>query len=151
MAAALAALMDRSAAGEVLTLRALMLQRVAQSTLDDTRKHLLLNLIETYFVLAGDEEESFRRLLERLEYREVQEMQVTWADRMIERGREEGLHAGELKGKRDTLLRLLTLKFGPLPEEVMTGVKALNSLIELDSHLDRLLTASTLAEVGLGS
>ena len=159
MAAALAALMDRRRSREPLTLRALMLQAVAESNLDDARKFMLLNLVETYFELAAGEEKRFRRLLSKKGFREVQEMQVTWADRMRaqyekegrERGLEKGLAQGLVEGKREALLRLLANKFGQLSEEVTAQVRALESAEELDVYLDRVLTASTLGEMQLGA
>ena len=135
--------MDRSAVREPLTLRAVILERVAQSGLDDARKFLLLNFVETYFPLGPHEAEAFKRLLLREEFREVPEMQVTWADRM----REEGA----VEAKRETLLRQLTRKFGPLPEGVTARVNALQSTAELDTYLDRLVTAGSLEEMQLGS
>jgi hypothetical protein len=55
---------------------------------------------------------------------------------------------GEVRGKREALLRLLSLKFGPLPEEVTARVQAIE-LEELDACLDRILFANSLAEMGL--
>lgn len=124
-----------------------MLKRVAQSGLDDARKFLLLNLVETYFPLGADEGKAFERLLLRGEFREVPDMQVTWADRMREEGREQGREAGALEARRETLLRQLTRKFGPLPEAVAARVNAMQSIAELDTYLDRLVTAGTLDEM----
>ena len=118
MAAALAALMNRRGAREPLKLRLLMMERVALSGLDDARKFLLLNLIETYFELAPDERQKFERLLSRERYREVKKMQLTWAEKMMEKGRQGGM----IEGKREALLRQLTTKFGPLPEETASRV-----------------------------
>ena len=49
----------------------------------------------------------------------MQEVKQTWSDRM----REEGI----IEGKRETLLRQLTAKFGPLSPEVIAKVKAVSS------------------------
>jgi len=59
-----------------------MLQRIAQSGFDEARKFLLLNLIETYFELGAEEMKRFRHLLSKEGYREAQEMEVTWADKI---------------------------------------------------------------------
>jgi hypothetical protein len=126
-----------------------MLQRVAESELDEARKFLLVNLIETYFKLGPSEEKHFRRLLSGAEYREAQEMEVTWADKIREEGREEGLKAGLVKGKRETLRQLLTKKFGPLPQQTVSRLETLESLKELDIYLDRVLTVGSLEEMGL--
>jgi flagellar biosynthesis/type III secretory pathway protein FliH len=98
-------------------------------------------------------------------YREVEEMEVTWADKMMEKGRvegraegreqgreegrEQGLKAGVIEGKRETLLRLLTAKFGSILEETRSRVQALESVVELDAYLDRVITAESIGEMGL--
>lgn len=147
VAAALAALMDRTHVSEPLRLRALMLKRVVQSALDDARKFLLLNLVQTYFPLGADEREAFDRLLLQAEYRGVPEMQVTWADKIRDEGRQEGREEGALEAKRETLLRQLTRKFGRLPDAVLSRVNALESIPLLDTYLDRLVTAGSLEEM----
>jgi len=98
VAAALAALMSRRGAREPLKLRLLMMERVALSGLDDARKFLLLNLIETYFKLAEDERQKFEGLLSRERYREVKRMQLTWAEKIEEKGRKEGMREGKKEG-----------------------------------------------------
>jgi hypothetical protein len=55
-----------------------------------------------------------------------------------------------LEGRREALLRQLTTKFGPLPEEITSKVRAIQSLSELDLHLDRVLVATSLRDMGLG-
>jgi predicted transposase YdaD len=162
VAAALASLMSRRGDRAPLNLRVSMMERVEQSGLDEARKFLLLTLIETYFELAGDEQQKFERLLSRERYREVKKMQLTWADKMKEEGRKEGLQKGrqegrqegqregQLEGKREALLQLLTSKFGPLPEKSASRVRAIESLEQVDRYLDRVLVASSLADMGLG-
>jgi len=75
----------------------------------------------------------------------VQEVELTWADKLIEKGRE----AGVIEGKRETFLRLLAAKFGDLPREIAAKAETM-SAAELDSVVDRLLTATTLDELELG-
>ena len=120
-----------------------MVERVVQSGLDDARKFLLLHIIETYFVLAGVQRDEFDRALLQERYREVRKMQMTWMEKIEKKsrkeGREEGLKEGLLEGKRETLRRQLETKFGPLPEEMISRVRAVQSLPELDSYLDRVL------------
>ena len=149
VAAGLAALMNRGKSREPLALRALMLQVVAGSELDDARRFLLINLIETYFKLSPDHQKRFRRLVSAEEFREVQEMEVMWADRMRAEGAKEGREKGLIEGKRRTLLRQLAKKFGALSEEVTARVRALESVDELDVYLDRVLTATSLEEMEL--
>ncbi len=76
-------------------------------------------------------------------------MQMTWAEKIENQGREEGLKEGLLEGKREALLRQLETKFGPLTEETISRVRAVQSVQELDSYLDRVLVAASLDDMGL--
>jgi len=125
-----------------------MLERVAASGVSEALKYLLVNVIKTYFVLSDEDHERYRRLLTRKEFRAVQEVELTWADRLLEKGREEGREAGVIEGKRKTLLRQLSAKFGAIPEGVRARAEAMTES-ELDSVLDRILTATALSELGL--
>jgi hypothetical protein len=157
LAAALAALMNRARAPDRLKLRADMLRQIAESSLDDAKKFSLVNIVETYFELNDEETERFRQLLSTTGYGEVKEMEVTWAERMIEKGRvegreegrEQGLKAGLIEGKRETLIRQLTTKFGSLSEEIRSRVQALESVTELDAYLERVLVATSIDDMGL--
>ena len=122
-----------------------MMRRVATSELDEAREFLLVNIIETYCELS-DEQKRYQRLIARKEYRKVQDLELTWADKLLREGEEKGV----LNGKRETLLRLLAQKFGALPEGVTARVEAYESVGELDACLERILTATTLEEIGLG-
>jgi len=158
LGAALSALMKKGR--DRAALMASMLQRVATSGLNDALKYLLVNVIKTEFVLSGEDSERYRLLVSRKEFRAVQEVELTWADKLIEQGRLEGLEkglekgleqgreAGVLEGKRKTLLRLISAKFGGIPEGVTARAEAMLGP-ELDSLLDRILTAATLRELGL--
>lgn len=80
------------------------------------------------------------------------------AEQLIEGGVQKGLAEGLAKGRvearradraearRADLLKLLTKRFGPLPEDVTARVTAAGEG-DLDRWLDRILTAPTLAEV----
>ena len=93
----------------------------------------------------------------------MQEVELTWADKLMEEGRqqgavkgreegrEEGRRAGLIEGKRENLLRLLNAKFGPLPNVVSSRVETLESLEELDSYFDRALKTTLLEEAGFES
>jgi hypothetical protein len=165
LGAALAALM--AASRNRARLRLSMLERVVGSQwsqLDEALRYLLVNVIETFFELSGEDAKEYRRLISGKEYRAVQEVELTWADRLMEKGREEGrekgleegreegraegLEVGILEGKRKTLSRLLAAKFGDLPGDIKTKVEAM-SAADLDSVLDRVLTAATLDELEL--
>jgi flagellar biosynthesis/type III secretory pathway protein FliH len=124
---------------------------------DDEAMFLLINLIETYFPVPEELRERYRQLISREEYRKVQEVEMTWADRLRqeghdkgrEEGREEGREAGLIEGKQQTLKRLLTVKFGALSPGLLESIDALGSAEELDRYLDRVITAATLSDLGL--
>jgi len=108
-----------------------------KSGLDEARKFLLVNIIETYFELSDEEQRRFERLLSRKEYRTVREVKETWSDRM------------RAEGKRETLLRLLASKFGPLSPETIAKVNAVPSAEEVDAYAERVVSAASLEDVGL--
>ncbi len=153
--AALSALMDHPKTADPVERRFSMMKQVAESELAALPKFLLVHIIAVYFELSAEEMQRYRRLVSRKEHRKVQEVELTWADKLKEEGRQEGRQEGRrvglIEGKRGTLLRLLMAKFGPLPEATSLSVEALESLDELDSYLDRVLKARSLEEMGLES
>ena len=146
---ALGALMDRSSVGDPVRFKASMLREILESELDVEMKRLLVNVVETYFKLDSEQREELRKLLATEEYEEMQETEMTYFDELEEQGRQKGREEGREEGKRETLLRLMTSKFGSLPEAVLLKVNALASGKELDLYLERLLTARSLDELGL--
>jgi predicted transposase/invertase (TIGR01784 family) len=145
LGAALSALMRRPKARR-LELRREMLVRVLESELNRTLKYLLLNIIETYFRLSVEEARSFRQLLSEKEYRKMQDMELTYFEELELKAEVKGV----LRGKRETLLRLLNAKFGPLPASVVNQIEAVTSSSELDTYLDRFVDANSLDDIGLG-
>jgi hypothetical protein len=149
LAAGLAALMRRRRAPVDLDLRAGLLKRVLTSGLDESVRLPLVNLVETYFPLTEEERRRYRQLMTREEYREMQDVELTYFDKLREEGRNEGRNEGLVQGKRETLKRLLAAKFGSLGTAVETRIDAIDSVAELDDCLLRLLTASSIEELGL--
>jgi hypothetical protein len=78
--------------------------------------------------------------------REMQRTMLTFDDLIgqpyFDRGRDEGL----AQGQRTTLIRLLTRRFGPLPEAVTTRVAAAGTE-DLERWSDRILDAASLDDV----
>ena len=118
-----------------------MQRRVATSGIEGLRKFLLLNVIETYSKLSEDERVRLEHLFSRKDYRTVQEVKETWSDRLLKKG--------IIEGKRETLLRFLTAKFGALSPETIAKVQAVPSAAELDAYLDRFVAAESLEDTGL--
>ena len=142
LGAALAALMNRSGVGDPLGLRVAMLLEIAEGVVEDAKKFLLVNVVESYFRLADDDAEHYRHLLMLEGHEEVREMETTWADEMMEKGR--------IAEKRSTLLRLMEAKFGNVSEAVKLRIEALEVPEELDAYVERILTVSSIDEMGLG-
>jgi hypothetical protein len=138
-----------------------LIRRVRASGLEEAAQFLLINLIKTYLPIPEGALGRYRRLISRKEYREVQEVELSWAERLREQGREqgrevgreegheEGLQEGVVRGKRDTLKRLLAARFGPISPIVEARIAALSSGEELDRCLDRVLTAGSIEDLHL--
>jgi hypothetical protein len=99
--------------------RVRMLRAAVEKSVDPSQymKCLLLDVIETYFVLSGEDAENYRDLVSREENRAVGDFERTWAERLM--------LTGFFEGKRQTLKRQLTIKFGPLPSGVEGRVDAI--------------------------
>jgi hypothetical protein len=156
-----------------------LLRKIAKASLREGERFLLTNCVETYLQLAGREAEEYAALRLAQRNPEVEAMELTWEDRMaiqytqkgIEKGVKQGLQQGEKRGiekgvkkgieqgvregreqgVRDTLLRLLSKRFGPVPQAVRRRVEAIESLEELSGLVDRILEVKSIEELGLGN
>lgn len=121
---------------------------VARAGLDDARKFLLTNFIETYVQLDESEQEKYETLLRDDRNREVAIMAeltlTTNADRLVKKSFVEGREHGQ----RDLLLHLLARRFGTLPEATRRRVESLSS-DELSRLAERVLDATSLDDLGL--
>ena len=115
--------------------------------------YLLVNCVENYLQLTGEEAVEFATLYARKENRRVQAMALTWSEKLEAkgeaRGKAEGEAKGEAKGGREILLLLLAERFGPLPEGARRQVEEISSLQRLTQLAKRVLTAHSLEEMGL--
>ena len=112
-----------------------------------------LDFIESYLRLDAHE----WRVYEQLYSKENPQMSL-FAQRWIEKGREEGMQSGFLQGRQEGILlgeergqrimlaRQLTRRFGPLPTTIEARIQAA-SLDELDHWGDRLFSAQSLEEI----
>jgi hypothetical protein len=146
---ALSSLMRRRPDVDEVELQLRMLMQVLSSDLDEESEYLLVNLIKTSFPLPKEARARWQELISRKEYRKVQEVELTWGDRFLEQGREEGLERGRVEGRRDLLKRVLAARFGPLPTAVEARVDAITSAEELDRCAERAVVAGSLEELGL--
>jgi hypothetical protein len=76
---------------------------------------------------------------------EVFEMRRTIADEL----KEEGAKEGAIKKSQQTLIRLLKRRFGDVPDDLSSAIRATSDPEQLDTWLDEVVTAETLEEVGI--
>ena len=156
LAWALAALM-RPPAGRAAHLKLQCLRRIQRADLDEARRFLLVNCVETYLELEGEEAEEYAALLAAETNREVAAMEMTWADKLEQKvrvqgrkeGRQEGRRQGRQEGVRALVLDLLETRFGSVSTQTRRRLEAIQSADELSRLARRLLTAGSLEELGL--
>jgi hypothetical protein len=135
------------------------LQRIAAAPLDDLHRFLLANCVETYLKLEGRDAEELKALQARGNSQSAEEVRamsgrrLTWAEQFEEKGWhkgvEKGIEVGVEKGARQTLLRQLGFRFGPLSDDVKRRVEAISSVERLNEMAEQLLVARSLEEMGL--
>lgn len=137
------------------------LLRVGRADVDDARRFLLANIVETYIELDDTAQAEYEALLAEEENQEVATMEMSWADRMraeglekgLEKGMEmgltEGLEKGRLEGMRTLVADLLERRFGPLSAETKRRLGAVASPDELTRLFESALDARSLGELGL--
>ncbi|MDE0482841.1 MAG: Rpn family recombination-promoting nuclease/putative transposase [Candidatus Poribacteria bacterium] len=82
---------------------------------------------------------------------EGETMAQSMAEYLIQQGKEEGEKRGEKRGeiraKRESLLKLLELRFDAVPEAIINKISAIRSLSRLDTLFEQAATAQTLNEI----
>ncbi len=156
LAPALAALMDRD---ELSPARHKLecLRRIARAEIDDAGRFLLVNCVETYVQWDDEAQEEYESLLAAEENREVNAMEMTWADKIrmegqeigLEEGRLEGREKGRVEGMRAVVLAQIRSRFGAVPAERRRRIEAIDSPDELTRLADRLLVARSLDDLGI--
>jgi hypothetical protein len=129
-------------------LKVACLLRIARALIDEARKALLVNCVETYLRLDEREQALYEELVEQPEQKEVREMLTVYEERGIIIGEKRGIAIGEQRGKRNATLRLLRKKFGKLPKAVEAQVEAMETEAELDALFDAALDAQSLDDLG---
>ena len=132
------------------------LRRIAAADLEDHRRLLLVNCVETYLQLRPQEAEEFRTLQAREANQEVRAMELTWADRLRAEGWKSGQEEGRrrerekaVRALRPLLLQVLGERFGPLPPRVSERIEEIDSVERLTRLARRALTARSLEEMRL--
>jgi hypothetical protein len=144
LAPALAALMRRgqlSAAEHKFR----CLQRIAGLDIDEAARHLLVNCVESYLQLEGEDQRELDRLLAQEPSQEVCAMQMTYEEKVEARG----LEKGRVEGMRAVVLGLLDRRFGPLPSATREKLEGIATTEELSRLADRVLDARSVEDLGL--
>jgi hypothetical protein len=113
------------------------LARIARSRENDVRKELLTECFNNYLELSPADEPEYERL---------QAEQFPEARTVVNSIKEQG----RIIGKRETVLKLLEKKFGPLPPDMCDRIESL-AVDRLDQVLLAILDAKSLDELGLTS
>jgi len=167
LAAGLASLMRPASRGRAarIALHLACLRGVQQAAeageLDDARMELLVNMIATYLPLSATERSELRVQLQREGDTTMEATELTWADRILLRGRTQGRREGVAEGRqegvaegrqeglrvaRQVVLALLTKQVGPLPPSVGAGLDRIDDPRRLEALLNVALSARTLEE-----
>ena len=73
----------------------------------------------------------------------------TMAQSIIELSEKRGETRGETRAKQAAVLKLLQIRFDPVPETFISEINAIRSLSRLDSLFESVATAQTLDEIEL--
>ncbi|MBC8235591.1 hypothetical protein H8E77_39090 [bacterium] len=125
-------------------LKAICLNGIATSDITEVQAAILTYFVDTYLPLTPAEEEEFQQLIQTEEV-QVMEFITSWQ----RKARAEGMAEGVLASRRETLLTLLSEKFGSVQETTSQRVQSIESQEELDQLLRKLIHANSLAEMGL--
>jgi hypothetical protein len=66
---------------------------------------------------------------------------------LIRRAQDRGKLVGRLEGKRDTLIRLIRAKFGPVSQELLDEIDHITDVDRLDAILDAILSANSVSDL----
>ncbi len=123
----------------------------------ELHKHALLYLYYlVFFKRPEKEQEHLRQLLQTYTHdKEVENIIMTGAEALIQKGInqglqqgiEQGIEQGEIQTKREILLRLLDIRIGEVPDTITRKVSRMRSRSRLDALLEQAATAQTLDDI----
>ena len=123
-------------------------RRIYESGLEDDEKILLLNFTRPYYQLTPGETAAFDERLGQESNKGIREMEYSYFGKARQAGLQEGLQQG-LEGMHFIILEMLQVKFGELPQAITDQVRAIESQEELAGLGTKMLSAESLADLGL--
>ena len=127
------------------------LRRIATSGVTELRKQVLVNWIETYVQLTGQDALELQRLLDLEGNEEIKAMELTWLGKAEARGVERGIEQGIRKGveqMRRVVLRQIEQRFGAVPVKMRRKIEAIDSLEPLVNLAERVLVVDSVGDLG---
>lgn len=133
-------------------LKAEAARRIVRDNTTHEQKHLLMCCLDRYLTLSESQASEYNRMIQAPELAEVKAMNVTTYEKGIEKGIEKGLEKGRAEGRSETLRRIVLIqlekRFDPLSRKVRKLIEK-RSADELEAIAERLVTAESLADLGL--
>lgn len=133
------------------------LRRIAASGVAGLRKQILVNWVETYVQLTGQDALELQRLLDLEGNEEIKAMELTWLGQAEARGMERGLKKGAetatqqaVERMRRVVFRQIEQRFGTVPARVRRKVEAIDSLEPLADLAEKVFAVDSVGELGLG-
>jgi hypothetical protein len=162
LAPALAALM-RSRAWDKVEKKLHCLSAISRARLDDARRYVLANVVNTYVQLNHEEEARFAAALSSKANKEVRDMEITWEQALAARraegiaegkaegiaeGKAEGIAEGIAEGKveatREAIILALNRRVGSVPDEVVELLTSISDIKRLQSILEQAVSVNSL-------
>ena len=135
------------------------LRRIAGAKLPTGKTHMLVNWVETYLKLTGRDAVELEKLQALALNQEVRAMQMTWADKLEQKGFLKGRLKGRQEGRQEVeqaiqslrrvVLRLLDQRFGSVPPKVQKKVEKISSMDRLTELAEKVFAVQSLDEMGL--
>ncbi len=143
LAGALAALMS-SEVWDNVERKLHCLRAVCRGEVDDARRFVLKNIVDTYIPLDRDEEVRFKCQIEQEANKEVRDMVITWEDALAESRVE-----GKVEEARGAALLVLRHRFGSIPPTVETRLAAIDDLERLHEIMEQSLKVPSIEDLDL--
>ena len=124
------------------------LRRIATSGVVGLRKQMLVNWVETYVQLTGQDALELQRLLDLEGNKEIKTMELTWLGQAEARGMETATRQAVERMQR-VVLRQIEERFGAVPAKVRRRIEAIDDLEPLATLAERVPFVPSIADLGL--